>query len=77
MLKKLIEPHWKHRLVAEIEPADVERVLNLIAEGRSRPAKSRKELKGKRRTPLKPPKPTPVRANRAGEMLRKLFNLAV
>ena len=26
MLHKLIMPHWKHRLVAEIEPADVERV---------------------------------------------------
>ena len=54
MLHKLIMPHWKHRLVAEIQPADVERVLNLIAEGRSRPAK--KKPKGKRREPLKPPK---------------------
>lgn len=27
--------------------------------------------------PLAPPKPTPIRANRAGEMLRKLFNLAI
>ncbi|KGJ23447.1 tyrosine-type recombinase/integrase [Paracoccus sanguinis] len=75
MLHKLIMPHWKHRLVAEIEPADVERVLNLIAEGRSRPAK--KKPKAKRRTPLKPPRPTPVRANRAGEMLRRVFNLAI
>ena len=31
----------------------------------------------KRREPLKPPKPTPIRANRAGEMLRKVFNLAI
>ena len=56
MLHKLIMPHWKHRLVAEIEPADVEKVLNLIAEGRSRPAK--KKPKTKRRTPLRPPRPT-------------------
>ena len=75
MLKKLIEPHWKHRLVAEIEPADVARMLNLIADGRSRPAK--KKPKTKRKVPLKPARPTPVRANRAGEMLRKVFNLAV
>ncbi|MFD1798212.1 site-specific integrase [Paracoccus aurantiacus] len=75
MLRKLIEPHWKHRLVTEIEAADVERVLNLIAQGRSRPAK--KTPKTKRREPLKPPKPTPIRANRAGEMLRKVFNLAI
>lgn len=77
MLTKLIEPHWKHRLVSEIDAADVERVLNLIAQGRGRPAKAKKDLKNKRRAPLKPPKPTPVRANRAGEMLRKVFNLAI
>lgn len=75
MLRKLIEPHWKHRLVSEIEPVDVERVLNLIAQGRSRPAK--KKPKAKRTKPLAPPKPTPIRANRAGEMLRKVFNLAI
>ncbi|HLS18774.1 MAG TPA: site-specific integrase [Paracoccaceae bacterium] len=75
MLKKLIEPHWKHRLVTEIDAADVERVLNLIAKGRSRPAK--KKPKTKRRAALKPPRPTPVRANRAGEMLRRVFNLAI
>lgn len=75
MLRKLVEPHWKHRLVAEIEPVDVERVLSLIAEGRARPRKDK--TKGKRRGSLQPPKPTPIRANRAGEVLRKMFNLAV
>lgn len=75
MLRKLVEPHWKHRLVAEIEPADVERLLSIIAKGRARPAKAKP--KGKRRKPLQPPKPTPIRANRAGEVLRKMFNLAV
>ena len=75
MLTKLIGPHWKHRLVADIDAVDVEQVLNLIAQGRSRPAK--KKPRTKRREPLKPPRPTPVRANRAGEMLRKVFNLAI
>ncbi|MDO5758525.1 MAG: site-specific integrase [Rhodobacterales bacterium] len=75
MLHKLIMPHWKHLLVAEIDAADVERVLNLIAEGRSCPAK--KKPKAKRKGPLKPSRPTPVRANRAGEMLRRVFNLAI
>lgn len=75
MLRKLVEPHWKSRLVAEIEPADVERVLTLIAEGRARPKKEKP--KGERRKPLQPPRPTPIRANRVGEVLRKMFNLAV
>lgn len=75
MLRKLVEPQWKNRLVAEIEPGDVDRLLTMIAEGRARPAAAKP--KGKRRAPLKPPKPTPIRANRAGEVLRKMFNLAV
>lgn len=72
MLRKLVEPHWKHRLVAEIEPADVERLLGQIAEGRARPAKAKS-----RRKDLQPAKATPIRANRVGEVLRKMFNLAV
>lgn len=75
MLRKLIEPHWQHRLVGEIDASDVERILSQIAEGRSRPKKDKP--KGKRRQPLQPPKPTPIRANRAGEVLRKMFNLAI
>lgn len=74
MLRKLVEPHWKHRLVAEIEPADVERLLGQIAEGRARPAKEKAKS---RRKDLQPAKPTPIRANRVGEVLRKMFNLAV
>lgn len=74
MLRKLVEPHWKHRLVAEIEPADVERLLGQIAEGRARPAKAKAKS---RRKDLQPAKPTPIRANRVGEVLRKMFNLAV
>ena len=75
MLRKLVEPQWKHRLVAEIAAADVERLLSLIAEGRARPAKDKAKSRGKRR--LAPPKPTPIRANRVGEVLRKMFNLSV
>lgn len=75
MLKKLVEPHWKHRLVEDIEPSDVERVLDIIAAGRARPARSNAKSRGKRK--LQPPKPTPIRANRVGEVLRKMFNLAI
>lgn len=46
-----------------------------IAAGGARPSK--KKPTQKRRNKLAPPKPTPVRANRAGEMLRKMFNLAM
>ena len=75
MLQKLVLPDWRLRKVAEINPTDVDRLLTKIAEGRARPAK--KQPKGKRRKPLKPPRPTPVRANRVGEVLRKMFNLAI
>jgi integrase len=75
MLDKLILPEWRKRKVAEITPADVEKLLRAIAAGRARPAKA--EPKNKRRAPLAPPRPTPVRANRCGEVLRKMFRLAV
>lgn len=74
MLHKLVLPHWKHRLVAEIEPSDVERILDMIAAGRARPAKDKAKS---RRGKLAAARPTPIRANRAGEMLRKMFNLAI
>lgn len=74
MLRKLVEPHWKHRLVAEVDASDVERLLGLIAEGRARPAKANAKS---RRKDLQPHRPTPIRANRVGESLRKMFNLAV
>ena len=74
MLRQLVAPHWQHRLVTEIAPADVERVLDLIAQGRARPSRvsgsaRRRRLMGKRQTP--------IRANRCGEVLRKMFNLAI
>ena len=75
MLRNLVAPQWGTRLVTEIEPMDVDHLLALIAKGRARPAKP--APKGKRRVPLAPPKPTPIRANRVGEVLRKMFNLSI
>ena len=69
MLTKLVLPQWKNLLVREISPADVNKLLQEVAAGRHRPAK-----KLLRRTA---PCPTPIRANRLGEILRKMFNLAV
>lgn len=71
MLRKLIEPEWKYRKVTEIEPYDVELLLAKVAEGRWRPRRK----PGRKRSG--PPQPTPIRANRVGEVLRKMFNLAV
>ena len=73
-LAKLVAPVWGRKLVAEITSTDVDKLLNKIAEGRSRP---HKEKPNNRARKLQPPKPTPVRANRMGEVLRKMFNLAV
>lgn len=75
MLRKLVEPHWRNRLVADITPSDVAELLSYIAEGRPRPSKPDRKLR--RTKKLKPSKPTPIRANRAGEMVRKMFTLAV
>lgn len=75
MLQKLVLPDWRNRLVAEITPTDVDRLLTRIAEGRARPSKP--DPKTKRRKRLASPKPTPVRANRVGEVLRKMFALAI
>jgi hypothetical protein len=66
MLEKRLLPKRKSRNVADITPADVDRFLTKIAAGRER--RSKQKLTQKRRKRLAPPKPTPVRANRAGEM---------
>lgn len=75
MLKKLVEPEWGSRKVADITSADVDRLLTKIAEGRRRPAKQ--TPKRKRKKPLAVAKPTPIRANRVGEVLRKMFTIAM
>ena len=75
MLNGLVLPDWRTRKVADITPTDVDRLLTKVAEGRPRPSKT--VPKAKRKSPLKPAKPTPVRANRLGEVLRKMFSLAV
>lgn len=74
MMMKLVAPHWGKKLVTEITKADVEKLLAKVAEGRARP---HKEKPNNRARKLQPARPTPVRANRLGEALRKMFNLAV
>lgn len=73
-LAKLVAPHWGSKLVSEITKADVEKLLGKIAEGRARPHKLKPNNRARK---LQGAKPTPVRANRVGEILRKMFNLAI
>jgi len=74
MLRKLVEPDWGNRLVADITSSDVERLLTKIAAGRARPSKAKPNNRARK---LQGSKPTPIRANRTGEVLRKMFTLAV
>ena len=74
MLHKLVAPHWANKLVTEITPADVEKLLNKIAAGRARPSKAKPNNRARK---LQGSKPTPIRANRTGEVLRKMFNMAI
>lgn len=74
MMNKLVAPHWGKRLVTEITKSDVEKLLAKIAEGRARPHKAKPSNRARK---LQPARPTPIRANRVGEALRKMFNLAV
>jgi Arm DNA-binding domain/Phage integrase central domain len=74
MLRKLVEPDWGNRRVTEITSSDVEQLLTKIAAGRARPSKSKPNNRARK---LQGPKPTPIRANRVGEVLRKMFTLAV
>jgi integrase len=73
-LAKIVAPVWGRKLVTEITQTDVDKLLTLIAEGRARP---HKEKPNNRARKLQGAKPTPVRANRIGEVLRKMFTLAV
>ena len=61
MLAKLVVPDWGNKLVTEITPYDVEKLLNKVAAGRARPSKARPNNRARK---LQGAKPTPVRANR-------------
>ena len=74
IMAKLVEPDWVKKLVTEITKADVEKLLTKIAAGRARPSKAKPNNRARK---LQGVKPTPVRANRVGEVLRKMFTLAV
>jgi integrase len=74
MLRKMVEPAWGNRLVTDITKSDVAKFLDVVAEGRPRPSKHKPNNRARK---LQGHKPTPVRANRVGEILRKMFTLAV
>jgi hypothetical protein len=74
MLKKMVEPVWGNRLLTEITKSDVAKFLDFVAEGRSRPCKAKPNNRARK---LQGHKPTPIRANRMGEVLRKMFTLAI
>lgn len=73
MLAKMVAPDWGNKLVTEITPYDVEKLLNKVAAGRARPSKAKPNNRARK---LQGAKPTPVRANRTGEVLRKMFTYA-
>jgi integrase len=74
MMKKFIGPAWSRMLVTEVLAYDVELLLTKVADGRARPAKQRPNNRARK---LQGAKPTPVRANRVGEVVRKMFAYAV
>jgi integrase len=74
MLKKMVEPAWGNRLVTDITKSAVAKFLDVVAEGRPRPSKLKPNNRARK---LQGHKPTPVRANRVGEILRKMFTLAM
>ena len=74
MMEKFIGPAWGRMLVTDVSSHDVELLLNKVAEGRARPAREKPNNRARK---LQGAKPTPVRANRVGEVVRKLFAYAV
>src|SRR5690606_8992414 len=71
ILKKRVEPEIGHMLLDEVTPGHIDRLLRKVAEGRPRPHKA--NPKRKRKKPLAAARPTPIRANRVGEVVRKMF----
>jgi integrase len=74
MMEKFIGPAWGRMLVTDVSSHDVELLLNKVAAGRARPARAKPNNRARK---LQGAKPTPVRANRVGEVVRKLFAYAV
>lgn len=74
VMAKIVAPVWSRKLVTDITQSDVDKLLTGVAEGRARPHKERPNNRARK---LQGAKPTPVRANRIGEVLRKMFTLAV
>lgn len=74
MMNKFIAPAWGRMLVTEVSAYHVELLLNKVAEGRARPSKAKPNNRARK---LQGAKPTPVRANRVGEVIRKMFAYAV
>lgn len=74
MMRKLVQPVWGKRLVVDITKQDVAALLDDVAKGRARPHKAKPNNRARK---LQGSKPTPIRANRLGQMLRKMFNLAI
>jgi len=75
ILKKRVEPEIGHMLLDEVTPGHIDRLLRKVAEGRPRPHKA--NPKRKRKKPLAAARPTPIRANRVGEVVRKMFNCGI
>jgi len=75
MMNAFVLPAWGNRKVIDIRRSDVDQLLVEVAKGRPRPHKSK--TKKKRWKPLQPSRPTPGRANRIGDTIRKMFNLAI
>jgi integrase len=60
--------------VTDITKSDVAKFLDFVAEGRPRPCKQKPNNRARK---LQGRKPTPIRPNRMGEVLRKMFTLAM
>lgn len=70
----MVEPAWGRRLVTDITKSDVAKFRDFVVEGRPRPCKQKPNNRARK---LQGHKPTPIRANRMGEVLRKMFTLAM
>lgn len=80
MLRKFVEPVWGARKVADIDHEDVDKLLAEVAKGRPRWMHEKRKRKGGRKVPkrrVQQIRPSPIRANRLGEVLRKMFYIAM